>query len=101
MRLLTTAVLALSTLLLATPALAQEPMCGTLAEIEAGVAPEVRVQQGIGQMNGAHMTLTYATPDGATWTAVVVSPNGRACVVDFGTDWQTRHDAAPVPEEGV
>jgi hypothetical protein len=97
---LTAIALALSTLL-AAPAMAQEPMCGTVAEIEAGVAPEIRVQQGIGQMNGAHMTMTYATPDGATWTAVVVSPNGRACIVDFGTDWQARHDQAPAVEEGL
>ena len=91
----------LALLSIAGPAWGQEPMCGTLEEVEAGLAPETRVHQGIGQMNGSHMTMTYATPDGATWTAVVVSPTGRACVVDFGTDWQTRSDPAPVPEEGL
>ena len=82
------------------PAVAQqESRCGTLEQVEAILAKdgEAQVQAGLGQMNGNHLSLIYATPNGDTWTAVVVGPTGVACVVDYGADWQAR---VPVPDMG-
>jgi hypothetical protein len=98
------ALLTAALLSIATPALAQEQRpCGPLAEMEGKLAKEFhenRVQQGIGEMNGSHLTAVYATADGATWTIMTVDPTGVACVVDTGTDWQVRNDAPAVPEQG-
>lgn len=61
---------------------------------------EVRVHQGIGP-EGSHMLAIFASPEGKTWTAVIVKSDGMACIADGGTDWQERKDKAPVPEEGL
>jgi hypothetical protein len=37
--------------------------------------------------NGSLLEL-FATPDGATWTALVTRPNGVSCVVMSGDTWQ-------------
>jgi hypothetical protein len=33
------------------------------------------------------ITLLFASPDGDTWTIVMLSPDGNACVVAGGSDW--------------
>jgi hypothetical protein len=102
---LPTIAIGLSTL--ATPALAQEPgqqpTCAPYAEVEAKLAAEyheTRVQQGV-VGEGRAMLVILASPDGATWTALMVRHDGLACMAAAGSDWQVRHDDAPsVPEQG-
>jgi hypothetical protein len=97
---------AMSTLL-PLPALAQEPAqqpaCAPIAELEAKLGAdyhESRVQQGIAS-DGKHMLVIFAAPDGATWTAIMLRPDGLACLAVSGENWQSRHDEAPVVEEGL
>jgi hypothetical protein len=97
--------LGLSTLL-ATPALAQDaqlPACAPIDQIAAKLAAEyqeTRVQQGV-VGEGRAMLLIFATPDGATWTAVMLRHDGIGCMAAAGSDWQARSDPAPVPETGL
>jgi hypothetical protein len=100
MRLKVVAAALLSTLSL--PALAQEN-CAPITDIEAKLAAdfhEARIQQGIAS-DGKHMLVIYAAPDGATWTAIMLRPDGLGCVAVSGENWQTRHDEAPAVEEGL
>jgi hypothetical protein len=47
------------------------------------------------------MLLIFATPDGATWTAVMLRHDGVGSMAAAGSDWQARSDPVPVPEEGL
>jgi hypothetical protein len=85
---------------IATPALAEENRCAPYEQVEGMLASEYRetkVAQGIGDQ-GKYILAVFASPNGETWSAVLVSPDGTACLVDAGTDWQARK--APVPEQG-
>jgi hypothetical protein len=91
---------ALSTLL-AAPALAQEDSnCAPFdvaAAFHANKLNETRVAQGIIE---GHMVMIFASPEGASWSLVIVNHEGVACLKARGTDWQTRSDPAPVQEQG-
>lgn len=43
-----------------------------------------------GVVGGGAVLLIFAHPDGSTWSAVVVLPDGRACMMASGTGWATR-----------
>jgi hypothetical protein len=76
---------------------AQERMpCAKLAAVTAGLAEqfgEKPVAAGL-QADGRMLEI-FASPDGATWTAVAISPARVACVVATGRGWQ--QDAAGDP----
>lgn len=70
------------------PAAAQAG-CARMAQIAAGLANgygEAPVARGSSQ-SGATIVL-FAAPGGATWTIVVVAPDGTACGAASGRDWQ-------------
>ena len=99
---LTLPLLALLVSTLAAPAWAEQK-CAPYDQVEATLAAEfreTRVQQGI-VGDGQAMLVIYAAPDGATWTAVMVRPDGLACMAAAGTDWQHRDDAPAVPGTGL
>jgi hypothetical protein len=100
MRLTLLTAAALSTLL-AAPAWAQEQSnCAPFdvaAAFHANKLNETRVAQGIIE---GHMVMIFASPEGATWSLVIVNHEGVACLKARGTDWQTRSDPAPVQEQG-
>jgi len=73
--------------LAATPASAQN-LCATLDKIADVLREDHReVPVQIGDTR-AGQVVVFATPDGGTWTIVVVSPDGRACVVSDGKRWR-------------
>jgi len=87
---------------LALPALAQEK-CGTfntVKDVHAKQLNEFPVAQGISG-DGMQMLVVFAAPDGATWSIVVVTTDGVACLKARGVDWQERHDVPAVPETGL
>ena len=74
-------------LLTASPALAQQ--CGPRDLVEEALASEYK-EQPIGQGlsgRGAVFKL-YANPETGSWTAIVALPNGGACIVDGGEEWE-------------
>lgn len=94
--------LAVALLSISSPAVAQEPKCAPYDQVEAMLAAEfqeTRVQQGI-VGDGQAMLLIFASPNGGTWSAVMVRPDGVACLAAAGSDWQTRNDPAPAKEQG-
>ena len=69
------------------PGHAQTPQCGSLAEVLAGLASRYNeVVVGDGEAGGGRTLLITATPDGATWTAVMVHGE-LACLVAAGVGW--------------
>jgi len=72
------------------PAYAQAPICGPQEEIFAvldGTFDEVPVAAGL--MEGDRLAVLTKTLDGETWSLVVVSQDGRACLVTGGGGWTT------------
>lgn len=100
MRLILPTVALLSTLL-AWPAVAQD--CQPVDQMKAWLAEkhqETPVGSGISLFD-RNMVVLFAKPDGSSFTVIKVSPQGNACIVEIGEDWQTRNDAPAVPEAGL
>jgi hypothetical protein len=90
---------------LAAPALAQEqpaaPDCQPAEQLKAYLASkydESQIASGV-SLDGT-LVMVFSKPDHSTFTVVKVTPQGLACMVDVGRDWQTRNDAPAVPEQG-
>lgn len=75
--------------LLATPALAQPPPCAPAGDLlrhldgKYGERPAGR-----GLSNRGVLVLLTRSADGASWTLVALLPDGMACLIDSGEDWQ-------------
>ena len=69
----------------------------TLVEQLATKWQEAPVHRGLAA-NG-QMVVIFADAEGDTWTAVVLAPDGTACLVASGTGWETLV-AAPAGTEG-
>ena len=87
MRTLAAAALALAS---CTPAFAQPgPPCAPardlLPHLESQYG-EIPVARGLSSRGS--LTLLVRSPDGATWSLIVLLPDGRACLADSGEDWQ-------------
>ncbi|QYK42849.1 MAG: hypothetical protein KF887_07035 [Paracoccaceae bacterium] len=50
-----------------------------------------------GRAANGHAMAVLVNPDGTTWTALVVRPDGIACMMASGTGWAAASPAAPVP----
>ena len=50
------------------------------------VVPEAPVAVGVTSAGG--LVEVFATDDGATWTIVVTTPQGRSCMVAAGEGWR-------------
>lgn len=74
--------------------------CGPTEAVLTGLAS--RYQEQIvsrGLMPDGSMAMVAATPDGATWTLLLVKPDGQTCMMAAGRDWET-FPAAPAGMEG-
>ena len=84
-------------LLLTTPAIAHEqPRCGQYVEMAKALSDkfhEQRVAMGLNEKGEA--IIIFASPDGATWSALAVQATGTACWVGAGSQWET---IAPKPQ---
>jgi len=83
----------------AVPAAAQQQAaCGNRADMLAAFArahQEVPASRGLASKG--HITEIWRKADGSTWSIVISDTNGRACMVDEGSDWQDLV-VAPPPE---
>lgn len=78
------------------PALAESAQCGGVADLLAQLGNRYHEQQlFIGQMGqGANLIIT-ANPSQTSWTALVVSLDGRACIAAIGADWRAGDTPGP------
>lgn len=78
------------TLLLASPVLAQQPPAcapaGDLLRHLEGAYGERPAGRGLS--NRGALVLLVRSADGATWTLLALLPDGMACLIDGGEDWQ-------------
>lgn len=68
-------------------AVAGVPQCGrysSILESLGGRFAESLVARGAAT-NGQHLEI-FSSADGATWTAVIINPDGRACIVMDGAN---------------
>lgn len=74
--------------LIASPALAQSPVCAPRAEIVGQLAAEYDEHR-VGAGYGANtVTEVFASPAG-TWTILITRPDGTFCAVAAGEGWMT------------
>jgi hypothetical protein len=90
--------------LIAAPAFGQDappqPTCKAIDQMEAYLASKYQeTKAGVGRSDDGMLTMLFRSE--GTYTVVKVRPDKLSCIVDFGSDWQARSDAAPVPETGL
>ncbi len=73
----------------------QTRLCDQRANIIGGLAEKYReAPVAIGVTNTGGMVEVLTTGDGATWTIIISSPDGQACVVAAGESWRFNNAAA-------
>lgn len=76
-------------------ALADEPICGTRAEIMKPLIEKFGERSvGIGQDESGMLVELLTNADGSTWTLLVHRPDGSTCVLTVGENWQTHKNQA-------
>lgn len=83
----------------ASAAIAAPMQCGGISEVMASLSAKYgETSQWFGVLpNGQVLSIT-ANPDGSTWTALGVQPDGTACVLSSGESWAAGD--MPVPPAG-
>jgi hypothetical protein len=62
-----------------------KPLCMPIHQIEEVLAGYREKAWVAGRVDSGNMLVIYTSPNG-TWTAVVIAPNGMACVGPMGRD---------------
>ena len=78
--------------------------CYTGSSLDAGLRAtsngEVPLASGVGK--GGVAMLTYVNPETKAWSFVIIEPNGRACLVAHGIDYeQSDTDLYPPKKGGI
>jgi hypothetical protein len=74
--------------------------CGQRADIVKHLSKEFReAQTARGLADSGGLAEVWTSEDDSTWTILLTLPNGKACLIGTGTDWQTLEYKAPAPEE--
>jgi hypothetical protein len=69
----------------------QAAECTSWDTLKAGLARDFHeVEMGGGFISETAVTVVLVSPGGDTWTQVVLSPDGQACIVSAGKDWFQR-----------
>lgn len=72
-----------------------EPICMQWPAMKAFLAKRYgEVPAGGGQINGTAVAQVLTSPDGSSWTIVIVNANGQSCALTAGKNWE------PVRVEG-
>jgi len=64
---------------------ADRPLCAPLHQIEEVLSNYRERPLVAGRIENGNMLVIYSSPTG-TWTAIIIAPNGIACVGPVGTD---------------
>ena len=72
---------------LAMPAFAEDENCGQYPEMAASLAKEYgEAQRFMGLDSRGLVTVLFFSEASKSWTALIVEPSGRACMVSAGVD---------------
>lgn len=90
--------IACTVILLPFSAFSAVPNCGSHYDIVRGLGERFQeAPSAIGPMPTNQILQIFRSVDGSTWSAVVINPDGRACIVAAGDDWQDLEWIAPGP----
>lgn len=77
-----------SLILLAFPALAQQPLCGPRDEIVAQLVTKWHeTQRAVGMEKSGRLIEVFVSDKG-TFTIIISDPSGTSCAATAGEDWQ-------------
>jgi hypothetical protein len=71
-----------------------QAQCAGMADVMAGLSQRYGERVLMEAGGGDTDVIITVNPDGTTWTALVIRPDGLACIVASGTSWT----AGPAPE---
>jgi hypothetical protein len=70
-------------------AAAQSTNCAPRDRLVAHLADRFgEARQSIGLASGSRVVEMFASPDTGTWTLVMTTPDGRACIIGAGQAWE-------------
>jgi hypothetical protein len=79
------------------PARAQGAMCGPASEIIKSVTGEKYAEAPVikGLMGDSYPMTVFANPKTGTWTAIFLTPDGRACIFGAGVEFEPMPASKP------
>lgn len=78
------------------PARAEAIQCSGVADMLARLDSQRHERQlFIGQMGGGGTAMLTVNPAGASWTLLVVGPEGKACIAALGPKWRAGDTPGP------
>ena len=85
------------------PAYAQTPaVCGAHEAIVAGLSTQYQeLPVAMGVLGDGRLVEVFARADGSTFSVVVTSPGGQACVTAAGENWRNTTLITSAPDEGA
>ncbi len=88
----------LGLMLLTTPAIAQENVCGKREDIVKRLERAYQESNtGMGMASNGRLVELFTSETG-TWTLMFTSPNGVSCLIAAGTNWETFKSKLPKPD---
>jgi hypothetical protein len=82
---------------LAMPAFAEDNKCGAYPEMAAELVNKYgEAMRFVGLDSNGLVTVLFFNPETSSWTALIVEPSGRACMVAAGMNGEL----LPAPPEG-
>lgn len=70
-------------------AIAAEPVCARRSDVVKELANRYKeIPVAVAVANNGHLLEVLTSGTGGTWTIIITSPNGVACMVAAGKDWQ-------------
>ena len=82
-------------LVLSTPAMAQTTCAPISAVMETLKSRYGEVPQATGLVSSGTLAITFANPAKGNWTLVLVSPDGKACLVAAGENFEIAPQGDP------
>ncbi len=82
---------------LAMPAFAEDNKCGAYPAMAAELVTKYgEALRFVGLDSNGLVTVLFLNPETSSWTALIVEPSGRACMVSAGVNGEL----LPIPPEG-
>ena len=76
---------------------AQQPACAKRSDVLSHLAKKYsETQIAIGLANNGGVLEVFSSPNGKSWTIILTMPNGTACMIAAGENWETLPEAIKI-----